>query len=74
MPTVDGYALAPAVRDDVRSSRLPIIFYTATYQEREGLELAQELGAAVLVKPAEPEQLLDRVDGVLRRTGSVSLP
>ncbi|TAK02650.1 MAG: response regulator [Chloroflexota bacterium] len=66
MPRLDGYELAHQIRQDPAMSQLPIIFYSATYQEREGRELAAEPGAHVLVKPGEPQVILNTVERVLR--------
>ena len=65
MPRLDGYELARHIRDDPELGGIPVIFYTATFQEREGRALARELGGAVLVKPAEPKAILDVVSSLL---------
>ncbi|TCT06194.1 EAL domain-containing protein [Aquabacter spiritensis] len=70
MPSGDGYELARGLRGDPRLSHIPIIFYTAHYNEREALVLADACGVAhVLTKPAEPERVLQVVDEVLARAG-----
>lgn len=64
MPGGDGFELASALR---AQARIPFIFCTATYLEREASELARLCGAqCVLMKPCEPEALLDAVRGAVR--------
>jgi len=68
MPTMDGYEFAQLVRGDPDPSiaRIPIIFYTATYNAREGQALALAAGVHYLIaKPAEPQAILDTVNAAL---------
>ncbi|MCC6559981.1 MAG: PAS domain-containing protein, partial [Xanthomonadales bacterium] len=66
MPVLDGYSLLREWRADPQLRALPFIVYTATYTEEEDERLALDLGAdAFLLKPCEPELLLERVRAVL---------
>jgi PAS domain S-box-containing protein len=62
MPGVDGYELARAVRNDPATTATPIILQTAHYLESEVRRIAAQIGIqAVIIKPFEPQDLLDIV-------------
>ncbi len=62
MPVMDGYTLLRHWKSDARLMRVPFVVYTATHTEPEDERLALSLGAdAFLVKPMEPEALLQRI-------------
>ncbi len=62
MPVMDGYTFLRHCKADDRLRPIPIVVYTATYTEPEDERLAARLGAAAfIVKPAEPEELLERI-------------
>jgi CheY-like chemotaxis protein len=66
MPTMDGFEFVRRLRAHVATAETPVIFYSATYHQREARALAQEAGVAhVLLKPAEVEVILDTVSMVL---------
>jgi len=74
MPELDGYSLLRHWKEDDRLRRAPFIVYTATYTDPRDERLALALGAdAYIVKPAEPELLLQRIVEVLSR-GDPRLP
>jgi len=62
MPDMDGFELAEKLRDDERSSSMPIIFITAINKEERHVFRGYELGAVdYLFKPVEPEILRSKV-------------
>ena len=68
MPKMDGYEFVRRLRGTAAGADVPVIFYTATYHEREARALAGECGVVeVLIKPAEPEVILARAGLALRR-------
>lgn len=68
MPRLDGSALAHAVRADPGLADVPIIFYSASYQEVEAQAIARSVGVDyVITKPADPEVILETVSRALHR-------
>ena len=69
MPTMDGYELVRELRSDPATSRIAVIFYTATYLIEEIQELADACGVAdILVNPYEPRDVLEVVARALARS------
>jgi PAS domain S-box-containing protein len=68
MPTMDGYEFVRQMREIPAVAATPVIFYTATYHEREAHALAERCGVRdIITKPSEPEVILAKVDAVLGR-------
>ena len=66
MPVMDGYTLLRHWRADKRLKDIPFVVYTATYTEPQDERLALDLGAdAFIIKPAEPEPFMARIQAVL---------
>jgi PAS domain S-box-containing protein len=66
MPTMDGYEFVRQLRADPALAATEVIFYTAHYREREARNLAKSCGVSrVLIKPCEPEAILDAIDQAL---------
>lgn len=80
MPSGDGYEFARRLQETPGLAEVPIVFYTAHYNEREAVALAKSCGVRdILTKPAEPERVLRVVDEVLseagqRQPGHIQLP
>ena len=78
MSKMDGYEFVRQLRSDSKIAHTPIVFYTASYIERESWKLAQACGVHhIIVKPAEPEEVFKVVDHVFargRRKGSIPGP
>lgn len=59
MPTMDGYEFVRQLRAEPGIAHTEVIFYTATFMEREARALALSCGVSrVLIKPTEPEEIL----------------
>jgi PAS domain S-box-containing protein len=68
MPVMDGYALCRAWRADPSLATVPIIIYTSTYTDPRDQQLGFDAGAdAYLIKPTEPERLLQVIRDVLAK-------
>ncbi len=66
MPSMDGYEFVRQLRSDPDIARTPVIFYTASYHEREARVLAEACGVShILTKPAEPEVIQGVVSAAL---------
>src|SRR6266550_6904111 len=66
MPVMDGYEFVRQLRLDPSTSRIPVIFYTSHYGEREARALALSSGVAdVLPKPSDSTDVLKVVRRVL---------
>jgi len=69
MPTMDGYEFVRQLRADPDIAHTEVIFYTATFMEREARSLAASCGVStVLIKPSEPEDVLRTVEQALGRS------
>ncbi|MDQ1920999.1 EAL domain-containing protein [Massilia pseudoviolaceinigra] len=75
MPNMDGYEFVMHLRKDPAVAGLPVIFYTATYREREANKMALACGVRwVLPKPSDPDVILRTVHEALGTTDPVLLP
>jgi len=68
MPVMDGYTLAREWKADPELSRVPLVFYTASYTEPADRRFAESLGVdGFLVKPQEPDVLVRLIEEVFDR-------
>lgn len=66
MPKLDGFALAQKLRTNPKTSRIPIVFLSATYVTPEDKRFAKSLGAVrFLEKPVDTEEFLLTIAEVL---------
>jgi PAS domain S-box-containing protein len=66
MLTMDGYEFVRELRSDEATSKIPLVFCTATWSADEVRRLAEACGVShILVKPYEPEQIIWVVAGGL---------
>ena len=69
MPTMDGFEMAQKIRGEPGLSDVPIVFYSATYNENQARWLAHACGGSVkLDKPAEPDVILQTIQKALSST------
>ncbi len=75
MPRMTGYEACEALKEDPNTKDIPVIFLSAKGQDAE-IKRGIELGAEdYVLKPFAPEELYERVAGILRRSGyEVSRP
>ena len=75
MPNMDGYEFVTRLHSDPETADMPVIFYTATYREREANKMAQTCGVHwVLPKPSDPDVILRAVHEALGMTEPEALP
>lgn len=68
MPEMDGYTLLGHWKADEKLRVIPFVVYTGTYTEPGDEALAFEMGAdAFILKPTEPQLLVQRITEVLDR-------
>lgn len=68
MPVMDGFALCAKWTRDDRLSRIPFVFYSATYTDPADEALALSLGAArFILKPTEAGVFVAILEDVLRQ-------
>ena len=66
MPVMDGFKLCREVRKDDRLKSILFVFYTATYIQESDAAFAQQIGADdFILKPAEPDVFLARIQAVV---------
>jgi PAS domain S-box-containing protein len=66
MPKMDGYEMVQRLRNDPSIANTRVIFYTATYLKSEARRLAEACGVShVIIKPSEPQDILDAVQAAL---------
>ncbi|MBI3649694.1 MAG: response regulator [Acidobacteria bacterium] len=73
LPKMDGFELVRQLRGIPALADLPVIFWTANYDQHEARSLAQSCGVKyVLPKPAEPENILQAVRAALDEAPSAA--
>jgi signal transduction histidine kinase/CheY-like chemotaxis protein len=66
MPKMDGYEFVDRLRKEEEIAATPVIFYTASYHEREARGVAESYGVMdIITKPSEPEAILKKVNKAL---------
>lgn len=65
MPGMDGYQTAKALRAE--GVNVPIIFLTGTVDPIEKPEVVKEFGQNYVLKPFEPEELLEKINKELSK-------
>jgi signal transduction histidine kinase/CheY-like chemotaxis protein len=75
MPKMDGYEFVDRLRQEEGIAATPVIFYTASYHEREARGVADSYGVTdVITKPSEPEVILRKVNAALGLSRSLVQP
>ena len=69
MPRMTGYEACAIMKADAKLKDVPVIFLSAKGQDSE-IQTGLQAGAAdYLLKPFAPDQLTERIQSVLARTG-----
>ncbi|MDJ0659106.1 MAG: response regulator transcription factor [Crocosphaera sp.] len=67
MPEMDGYALIDKVRQDARTSWVPVMFLSAKGQSQDRVKGLNTGADVYMVKPFEPEELVAQVESSLKQ-------
>jgi len=68
MPKVDGFELCSRLKNDQRTSHIPIVILTAKAGDETKLDGLQIGADEFLAKPFSPRELIARVNALIRRT------
>lgn len=74
LPRMSGLALARQLRESARTEKLPLIMVTARGEETDRVAGLEQGADDYLVKPFHVEELLARVNALLRRAAGWSKP
>jgi DNA-binding response OmpR family regulator len=72
MPEMDGLTLAREIR--LTNTEIPVIFLTARNQQEDILEGFRSGADDYITKPFSMEELVFRIEAILRRTSSTAFP
>jgi len=68
MPVMDGFQLCRNLKTDKKLKEISVIFYSATYSDKESEKLALDLGAdAYIIKPIEPDELIRMIEDIFNK-------
>ncbi|HEY9747445.1 MAG TPA: response regulator transcription factor [Allocoleopsis sp.] len=67
MPEMDGYSLVKHVREDSRTSWIPVLFLSAKGQSQDRVKGLNTGADVYMVKPFEPEELVAQVESSLKQ-------
>jgi DNA-binding response OmpR family regulator len=65
MPYLDGFALCNKLKDDIRTSHIPLIMLTALADQKSKIEGISAGADAYLSKPFNPDELFVRIDKLI---------
>src|SRR3712207_283580 len=67
MPEMDGYTFVKHVREDQRTSWIPVLFLSAKGQSQDKVKGLNTGADVYMVKPFEPEELVAQVEASLKQ-------
>lgn len=67
MPDIDGGIVAEELKNKPATKDIPIIFLTCIVKEEEAQNRSSIGGNVFVAKPFKPEELLDKIRGILDR-------
>ncbi|MFA4991881.1 MAG: response regulator [Candidatus Omnitrophota bacterium] len=68
LPKLDGYKVCRALKSDENYKDIPIIIFTARAHEENGEDGGEIKADAYVAKPFEPQELLEKIRGLLAKT------
>ena len=74
MPGMDGLATMGALRKLPETAATPMVFFTANTQDQVRQDLLRRGALGVIIKPIEPNALVEQIRALWQRFGSIRLP
>lgn len=74
MPGMDGIATMDALRELPETAAIPVVFFTANAQRQVQQDLLLRGALGVIVKPIEPQALVEQIRMLWQRFASTSSP
>lgn len=74
MPGMDGIATMDALRKLPGTKAIPVVFFTAHAQRQTRQDLLQRGALGVIVKPIEPDTLVEQIRALWQHFASASPP
>lgn len=74
MPGMDGIATMEALRELPETAAIPVVFFTANAQRQVQQDLLLRGALGVIVKPIEPQALVEQIRMLWQRFASTSSP
>ena len=74
MPGMDGLATMDALRKLPETAATPMVFFTANTQDQVRQDLLRRGALGVIIKPIEPNALVEQIRALWQRFGSIRLP
>ena len=74
MPGMDGIATMDALRELPAMTAIPIVFFTAHAQRETRQDLLRRGALGVIVKPIEPDTLVEQIRALWQRFASTASP
>ncbi len=72
MPRMSGYEACAIIKNNPQTRDIPVVFLSAKGQENE-IQTGLEKGAqAYILKPFSPGDLIEKINQILEKTGTVS--
>ncbi|HEY9808572.1 MAG TPA: response regulator transcription factor [Halomicronema sp.] len=73
MPEMDGYSFVRCVREDPRTSWIPVLFLSAKGQSQDRVKGLNTGADVYMVKPFEPEELVAQVESSLKQANRLMI-
>ncbi len=72
MPEMDGYSLVKHIREEPKTTTIPVLFLSAKGQSQDRVKGLNEGADVYMVKPFEPEELVAQVESSLNQIKRLS--
>jgi len=72
MPEMDGYTFVNHIRNDPKTSWLPVLFLSAKGQSQDRIRGLNTGADVYMVKPFEPEELVAQIEASLKQSSRVA--